>query len=60
MSETKYDKRAKNIRYQYDKGGFKKSRWEQLPEKEKDYWRARVVQWDQDGDEQSSIKKKEA
>ena len=46
--ETKYDKRAKNLRYRFDKKGFRKARWEQLERKEKDYWRGRVQQWDQD------------
>ena len=47
-NETKYDKRAKNLRYRFDKKGFRKARWEQLERKEKDYWRGRVQQWDQD------------
>jgi hypothetical protein len=46
--ETKYDKQAKNLRYRFDKEGFKKARWEQLDRKEKDYWRGRVQQWSQD------------
>ena len=46
--ETKYDKQAKNLRYRFDKEGFKKNRWEQLDRKEKDYWRGRVQQWSQD------------
>ena len=46
--ETKYDKQAKNLRYRFDKQGFKKARWEQLDRKEKDYWRGRVQQWSQD------------
>ena len=46
--ETKYDKRAKNLRYRFDKKGFRKARWEQLERKEKDYWRGRVQQWEQD------------
>ena len=46
--ETNYDKRAKNIRYKFDKEGFKKARWEQLARKEKDFWRGSVQQWDQD------------
>jgi hypothetical protein len=46
--ETKYDKRAKNIRYRFDREGFKKARWEQLERKEKDFWRGSVQQWDQD------------
>ena len=45
--ETKYDKRAKNIRYRYDREGFKKARWEQLERKEKDFWSGSVQQWDQ-------------
>ena len=31
-----------------DKEGFKYARWEQLDRKEKDYWRGRVQQWNQD------------
>ena len=46
--ETKYDKRAKNLRYRFDKDGFRRARWEQLDRREKDYWRGRVQQWDQD------------
>ena len=46
--ETKYDKRAKNLRYRFDKDGFRRARWEQLDRKEKDYWRGRVQQWEQD------------
>jgi len=46
--ETKYDKRAKNLRYRFDKEGFRKARWEQLDRREKDYWRGRVQQWEQD------------
>ena len=46
--ENKYDKRAKNLRYRFDKDGFRKARWEQLDRKEKDYWRGRVQQWEQD------------
>ena len=46
--ETKYDKQAKNLRYRFDKQGFKKARWEQLAHKEKDYWRGCVQQCHQD------------
>jgi len=46
--ETKYDKQAKNLRYRFDKEGFRRARWEQLDHKEKDYWRGRVQQWSQD------------
>ena len=46
--ETKYDKQAKNLRYRFDKEGFKKNRWEQLDRKEKDDWRGRVQQLSQD------------
>ena len=46
--ETKYDKQAKNLRYRFDKEGFRRARWEQLDRKEKDYWRGRVQQWSQD------------
>ena len=52
-NETKYDKRAKNLRYRFDKEGFKRARWEQLDRKEKDYWRGRVQQWEQDKNGQS-------
>ena len=51
--ETKYDKRAKNLRYRFDKEGFRKARWEQLERKEQDYWRGRVQQCDQDRNGQS-------
>jgi hypothetical protein len=30
------------------KRGFRRARWEQLDRKEKDYWRGRVQQWNQD------------
>ncbi len=53
-----YDKRAKNLRYKSDKKGFKQARWEDLTAKERDYWRARVQQWDQDRDELRSKKEK--
>ena len=46
--ETKYDKQAKNLRYRFDKEGFRRARWEQLDRKEKDYWRGRVQQLSQD------------
>ena len=46
--ETKYDKQAKNLRYSFDRDGFKKARWEQVVHKEKDYWRGCVQQWHQD------------
>ena len=46
--ETKYDKQAKNLRYRFDKQGFKKARWEQLAHKENDYWRGCVQLWNQD------------
>ena len=46
--ETKYDKQAKNLRYRFDKEGFRRARWEQLERKEKDYWRGRGQQWSQD------------
>ena len=46
--ETRYDKQAKNLRYRFDKDGFRRARWEQLERKEKDYWRGRVHQWSQD------------
>ena len=48
VEETKYDKQAKNLRYRFDKNGFKQARWEQLGLKEKDYWRSLVQQWSQD------------
>ena len=50
---TKYDKRARNYRYKYD-ADFKKYHWNDLPLKERDYWRGRVQQ-----DEQDSIGKYE-
>ena len=50
---TKYDKRARNYRYKYDVD-FKKYHWNDLPLKERDYWRGRVQQ-----DEQDSIRKYE-
>ena len=46
--ETRYDKQAKNLRYRFDRDGFRRARWEQLERKEKDYWRGRVQQWSQD------------
>ena len=46
--ETKYDNQAKNLRYRFDKEGFRRARWEQLDRKEKDHWRGRVQQWSQD------------
>ena len=48
MDENKYDKRAKALRYKFDKKSFHLSRWETLDRKEKDYWRGRVQQWEQD------------
>ena len=48
MDENKYDKRAKALRYKFDKKNFHLSRWETLDRKEKDYWRGRVQQWEQD------------
>jgi hypothetical protein len=48
FEETKYDKQAKHLRYRFDKEGFKKNRWDKLDRKEKDYWRGRVQQWNQD------------
>jgi hypothetical protein len=48
MDENKYDKRAKALRYKFDKKGFHQVRWENLNRKEKDYWRGRVQQWSQD------------
>ena len=38
--ETKYDKQAKNLRYRFDKEGFKRARWEQIDRKEK-----RLLAW---------------
>jgi|TARA_R100001460_G_scaffold243_5_gene1071 hypothetical protein len=55
---TVYDKRAKNLRYVSDKKGFKQSRWEDLTEKERDYWRARIQQSDQDRNEFRTKKEK--
>ena len=48
MDENKYDKRAKALRYKFDKKSFHLFRWENLDRKEKDYWRGRVQQWEQD------------
>jgi hypothetical protein len=49
MSDTtKWDKRAKALRYKWDKSSFHKARWEKLDRKEKDFWRGRVQQWEQD------------
>lgn len=48
MDENKYDKRAKALRYKFDKKGFHQARWENLDRREKDYWRGRVQQWEQD------------
>ena len=49
MSDTtKWDKRAKAQRYKWDKSSFHKARWEKLDRKEKDFWRGRVQQWEQD------------
>ena len=48
MDEYKYDKRAKALRYKFDKKSFHLFRWENLDRKEKDYWRGRVQQWEQD------------
>ena len=50
---TRYDKRARNYRYLYDTD-FKKFHWNDLDLKERDYWRGRVQQ-----DEQNRIKKYE-
>ena len=49
MSDTtKWDKRAKALRYKWDKSSFHKAHWEKLDRKEKDFWRGRVQQWEQD------------
>jgi hypothetical protein len=45
---TRWDKPAKNLRYKCDKKDFHRKRWEDLSIKERDYWRGRVQQWDQD------------
>ena len=50
---TQYDKKARNYRYRYD-AEFKKYHWNDLPLKERNYWRGRVQQ-----DEQDSIRKYE-
>jgi hypothetical protein len=50
---TRHDKRARNYRYRYD-AEFKKYHWNDLSLKERDYWRGRVQQ-----DEQDSIRKYE-
>jgi hypothetical protein len=46
--ETKYDKQAKLLRYRFDRESVKKMGWEKIDRKEKDYWRGRVQQWNQD------------
>src|SRR5210317_1541470 len=46
--ETKHDRQANHLRYRFDKKGHKYARWDQLDRKEKDYWRGRVQQWNQD------------
>jgi hypothetical protein len=46
--ETKYDKQAKHLRYRFDRESVKKMGWEKIDRKEKDYWRGRVQQWNQD------------
>ena len=51
--ETKYDKQAKHLRYRFDRESVKKMGWEKIDRKEKDYWRGRVQQWEQDRNEQS-------
>ena len=49
MSDTtRWDKRAKALRYKWDKNSFHRTHWDKLDRKEKDYWRGRVQQWNQD------------
>ena len=49
MSDTtRWDKRAKALRYKWDKNSFHRTHWEKLDRKEKDYWRGRVQQYEQD------------
>ena len=43
---TRYDKKARNYRYLYDVD-FKKYHWNDLPLKERDYWRG-LVQIDEE------------
>tara|TARA_R100000687_G_C6368649_1_gene126896 strand:- start:218 stop:508 length:291 start_codon:yes stop_codon:yes gene_type:complete len=50
---TRYDKRARNYRYKYD-FDFKKYHWNDLSLRERDYWRGRIQQ-----DEQDRIRKYE-
>ena len=43
MSDTtRWDKRAKALRYKWDKQSFHRTHWDKLDRKEKDYWRGRV------------------
>ena len=49
MSDTtRWDKRAKALRYKWDKQSFHRTHWDKLDRKEKDYWRGRVQQYAQD------------
>ena len=49
MSDTtRWHKRAKALRYKWDKASFHKAHWEKLDRKEKDYWRGRVQQYEQE------------
>jgi hypothetical protein len=50
---TRHDKRARHYRYLYD-ADYKKFHWNDLDLKERDYWRGRVQQ-----DEQDRIRKHE-
>ena len=44
---TRYDKKARNYRYMHD-FDFKKYHWNDLPLKERDYWRGLVQKDEQD------------
>jgi len=53
---TQYDKKARNYRYRYDYE-FKKYHWNDLPLKDRDYWRG-LVQIDEKLREQSRPQEK--
>ena len=52
--KTRWDKRAKALRYKWDKNSFHRTHWDKLDRKEKDYWRGRVQQYEQDQTEYAS------
>ena len=55
MSDTtRWDKRAKALRYKWDEQSFHRTHWDKLDRKEKDYWRGRVQQYEQDQTEYAS------